>query len=224
MEPKQWLDQVEASMRLAGLPAEHVLRTRTELADHIAEGSDAINQQPMLGQQPKELATELIQVFRDGGFLRRLPPAIGLLAPLLIAVLTPLVYFLACGLLLEYFFDPFETLGKLSDRISGKMLAFYWSEKVIVPCLGVLALQQLIQRMARPWFWAAAMFTMLGLATAATQATLQLQARELRLVVGIDPILQFSQLTQAFLVVGTGAWSVQRQRRVQLAEAAMPGS
>ena len=205
----QWLDQVEGSMRRAGLPKEYTERTRVELADHISESGTAPD------QPPRELAAELVQTFRRSGWLRWLPPVVWLLLPLPLAVLFPVLYLVACETLLEALFDL------SGSRIVTAAHAVFLAGKVIAPALGTYFLYRLVKRMGRPWFWGATLFLFFALATAATQTSLELstwEEGEASVVCNGEKLARGGQLPQALLILLTGTGVVLRQRREQMVE------
>jgi len=218
MHPADWLNQVERSLLKAGLPAKYVVRTRTELADHVEECRDAGDEIAILREPPVDLAKTIVHGYRSVGIWRRVPPIFLLILPLPITLLINFAYFFLCYFVLEVLFHPFEESKDLTLPVAMTMWALFYGGKLAAPVLSGLAVSTIAQRMARPWHWTALLFTLESMAIAATQTTMAISesTSELSIDCGTDHVLQTTQVVSGLVIVGLGFFIVTRQRQEQL--------
>lgn len=218
MQAIKWLNQAESTMLRAGLPRDYVVRTCSELNDHLQECQDDETSPALLNESPRELATSIVHSYRSSGIFRRIPPVLLLLLPLPITIALTLGYFAACYLALDFAFDCFDGNGALPLHVTATIWSLFYAGKVAGPLLSGLVAREIARRMARPWYWAAILFVLQCIAIAVTRPELIIasEGSSLSIHCGSEQLLYASQFSIAGLLGLLGWYFVARERLRQL--------
>ena len=212
MDQTRWLRSVEHALLKSGLPAHYVSRSCLELADHVEACRDAGEAPALLQEPPNDLSAQLAKSYRRRGVWRRIPPVALLLLPFPIALLMTLVYYQLCWAVLVLLFQTDDSPGELPLHVVTTMWALFYGGKLAVPLLSGLAARAIARRMARPWGWAAAIFTLQCWATALVVTTLKLSPADADLNVTLDFVwphsLETTQQLSALAIALLGLWVV----------------
>ncbi len=212
MDQTRWLRSVEHALLKSGLPAHYVSRSCLELADHVEACRDAGEAPALLQEPPSNLSAQLVKSYRRRGVWRRIPPVALLLLPFPIAVLMTLAYYELCWGMLVLLFQPNGSPSEIPLHVATTMWALFYGGKLATPLLSGLAARAITRRMARPWGWAAAIFTLQCWATALVVTTLKLAPTDVDLNIALDFVwphtLETPQLLSGLAIALLGFWVV----------------
>lgn len=143
-----WLNTLSTSLTEEGLPAEHVQRCLEEFGHHIDDLADSAQSCDVMGS-PCEITSGLVSAYRRATPMRRLPAWAWLIAPLPLAILVTLAYYVAAGICIELHTTAFEN-HPVAKTDRDWITWYFWLGKFAAPLISTYLVLWLMRGLGRP--------------------------------------------------------------------------